>query len=117
LRTRGSVERGWIGVSIQPVTPDMVADLGLDRPAGVLVAQVTRGGPAMRAGLRPGDVIVAVDGKEVETARDVTRRVAAAAPGTTVPLTVWREGQEKTLDVTVRSGEAPVARAAAAPRG
>jgi serine protease Do len=117
LRTRGSVERGWIGVSIQPVTPDMVADLGLDRPTGLLVAQVTRGGPAMRAGLRPGDVIVAVDGKEVETARDVTRKVAAAAPGTTVPLTVWREGQEKTLAVTVRSSEAPVARAAAAPRG
>lgn len=117
LRTHGSVERGWIGVSIQPVTDEMVADLGLDRPSGVFVAQVTRGGPAMRAGVRPGDVIVAVDGKEVESARDVTRPIAAAAPGTTVPLTVWRDGQEKELKVTVRASEAPVARAAGAPRG
>jgi serine protease Do len=117
LRTRGSVERGWIGVSIQPVTPDMVPDLGLDRATGVLIGQVTRGGPAMRAGLRPGDVIVAVDGKAVETPRDVTRPVAAAAPGTTVAVTVWRDGADRTLSVTVGASEAPVARAAAAPRG
>ena len=95
----------------------MVADLGLDRPSGVLVAQVTRGGPAMRAGIRPGDVIVSVDGKEVETARDVTRPIAAAAPGTVVPVTVWRDGEEKALKVTVRPSEAPVARAGGAPRG
>ena len=97
LREHGRVERGWLGISVQ------------DRPAGeagrslsgVLVAAVERNGPALRGGLRPGDVVTAVNGQPVDTARGLIRQIAQAAPGTPVRLTLRRQGREMELDITV----------------
>jgi len=105
LREDGFVERGWIGVSIRPVTEEMAPDLGLRRAEGVLVEQVVRGGPAMRAGVLPGDVVVQVGGREVEGTRSFVRAVADAAPGTELQVTVWREGRERALTLEIGTDE------------
>ncbi|MCC6716447.1 MAG: trypsin-like peptidase domain-containing protein [Acetobacteraceae bacterium] len=94
LRSKGRVERGWLGVSLQDVQQP-------DGPKGVGVAAVERGGPAARGGLRPGDIIVAVNGETVDGARALIRAVAATAPGNRVRLTVRRQGGGVDLTVTV----------------
>jgi len=91
LRSKGRVERGWLGVSLQDV----------QAPAGVGVAAVERNGPAAKGGLKPGDVIVGVNGETVESSRALIRAVAATAPGTTVRLVVRRSGQSVDLSVAV----------------
>ena len=97
LREHGHVERGWLGVSVQD-RPAGEVGRGL---AGVLVASVERNSPALRGGLRPGDVVTAVNGKPVDTARGLIRQIAQAAPGTQVRLTLRRQGREMVLDITV----------------
>ena len=97
LKRDGRVERGWLGVSVQ----DLVAEDGRSRRRGVLVAGVERSSPAGRAGLRQGDVVVAINGDRVETSRALVRTVAAVAPGQTVRLTVLRDGHERELPVQV----------------
>jgi serine protease Do len=99
LEDKGSVERGWIGVSIQPVTPDLAEGLALKEAKGALVAQVVPNSPAEKAGLRQGDVILDFAGKPVNDLRDLTRMVAASDIGKDQSLTVWRQGHEKTLEV------------------
>lgn len=103
LKENGAVRRGWLGVSIQPVTPDIAdaMELGNDTTGGALVAQVSGGTPAMSAGLAAGDVITAVDGDPVKEMRDLPRMIAAREPGDTVDLTVIRDGAEKTVAVTL----------------
>jgi len=91
LRSKGRVERGWLGVSLQDV----------QAPAGVGVAAVERNGPAAKGGLKPGDVIVGVNGETVESSRALIRAVAATAPGKTVRLAVRRSGQSVDLSVAV----------------
>jgi serine protease Do len=93
----GRVERGWLGVSVQ----DLVPEDGRAARRGVLVAGIERNSPAGRAGLRPGDVVVAINGERVETSRALVRNVAAVPPGQTVRLTVLREGRERELPVQV----------------
>jgi len=101
LRATGKVERGWLGVRIQPVTPPIAENLGLDRAKGALVTDVDSDGPAAAAGIQPGDVVIGFDGKPVERSRQLPRLVAAAAAGKEMPLTLWRDGKEMPLKVTI----------------
>ncbi len=101
LQKDGKVDRGWLGVSIQQVTPDLAQAMGLDESHGALVADVTEGAPAAKAGIKSGDVIVAVDGKAINAMRDLPRTVAAIAPGTTTKLDLLRQGKPVKVDVKV----------------
>src|SRR5665213_478939 len=105
LKEHGSVTRGWIGVQIQPVTQDIADSLGLKKAEGALVAEPQAGSPAKQAGIEAGDVITAVDGKQVKDARDLAKRIGALAPKTSVKLTVLHKGSEKTVALTI--GELP----------
>jgi serine protease Do len=116
LKDRGVVTRGWMGVQLQPVTADIADGLGLKEAAGALVAEPQAGSPAAKAGIMSGDVITAANGTAVKDGRDLARQIGAMAPGTTVKLTVWRKGEEKSISLTL--SELPKdreARAAAAP--
>jgi serine protease Do len=97
----GKVTRGLIGVRVGPVQRDAVDELGLKNRDGALVASVSRGGPAAKAGVLPGDVIVAFNGQPVKDSDQLPRLVTATKPGSTVPLRVVRAGQERTLTLTV----------------
>jgi serine protease Do len=97
----GKITRGRIGVQVQPVPREAVEELGLKTREGALVASVSSGSAAAKAGLEPGDVIVGFNGKPVKKNDDLVQMVMATRPGTSVPLRVIREGKEKTLSVTV----------------
>lgn len=101
IKKTGSVERGWLGVQIQPVTKEIAESLNLKQAEGALVANVMAGGPASHSDLRQGDVILSVNGKKVKRYRDVPRMVAAAKPGETLSMTVWRKGKEQSLKLKV----------------
>jgi len=103
LREKGKVTRGWLGVAIQSVTPELAKSFGLDEARGALVAAVTEGGPADKAGIERGDVVTAFNGTPVKDAHDLPAMVAATPVGEQVEVTVLRNGQEKTL--TVKLGE------------
>jgi serine protease Do len=112
LKDHGSVTRGWIGVQIQPVTPEIADSLGLKKTDGALVAEPQADSPAMKAGIEAGDVITAVDGKEVKDARDLAKKIGTLAPKTSVKLTVLHKGSEKTVSLTL--GEMPATKEAKA---
>ncbi len=97
LKDKGSVSRGWIGVQIQNVTQDIADGMGLKSTKGALIAQPQKGAPADAAGLKAGDVIVAVDGARIETPRELARKIAALGPGKTADITYLRGGAEKTV--------------------
>jgi len=99
LRENGAVTRGWIGVKVQPVTRDIAESLGLKEAKGALVAEPQADGPAAKAGIRAGDVITEIDGKPVNDARDLARRIGSNAPGSVVKLTVLQKGSEKTYSL------------------
>src|SRR5277367_5122957 len=99
LNDSGSVSRGWLGVEIQPVTPDLADGLGVKPDTGALVAKETAESPAAKAGVKVGDVIEAVDDKAVTDPRDLARRIAALGPKKTVSLTLMRDGKEQKFDV------------------
>jgi len=101
LWQKGAVTRGWIGVQIQAVTPDLAKSLGLPRPQGALVSEVTEGGPAKKAGIQRGDLIVSFDGKPVEDIMELPRLVANTSIGKEVPVQVLRKGKDLELRVTV----------------
>lgn len=105
LKAGGKVSRGWLGVVIQEVTADLAESFGLDRPRGALVAQVQPDAPAAKAGLQAADVILEFGGRPVENSGDLPRIVGMAKPGSQVPVTVWRKGKARQLNVTV--GELP----------
>lgn len=100
LREFGETRRGWLGVKIQDVTPDVAESLGLTDAAGALVSDVPEG-PARDAGVKAGDIITAFDGVEVEDSRELVRRVADAEVGRAVPITVLREGKSVELSITL----------------
>jgi serine protease Do len=97
----GSIEHGFIGVTIQPVDDQIASAIGLKDAKGALVASVQDGSPAAAADLKPGDVIVKVNGTAVETPRNVSRAIADLAPGDKAELTIWRNGAEVQATVTV----------------
>jgi serine protease Do len=99
LQRHGTVTRGWIGVQIQSINPDIADSLGLKKAEGALVADPQPDGPAAKAGIKAGDVIISVDGDPVKDARELARKVGALAPGTTARLGVWRDGREITVPV------------------
>jgi serine protease Do len=101
LRTKGRVIRGWLGVSIQPVTEALARTYKLKEAKGALIADVIEGSPADKAGLKPDDVVIAVDGREVRDNTDLTSYIASRAPETTVHLKVLRNGVEKDVAVTL----------------
>ena len=100
LRT-GKITRGRIGVSVTPVPREAFEDFGLKDRKGALVAQVPAGGPAAKAGIEPGDVITEYNGRPVATQDELVKMVIATKPGTSVPVKILRNKQEKTLHVTV----------------
>jgi serine protease Do len=101
LRLHGQILRGWIGVSVQDVTPEIADSLELDAPQGALLASVQPGGPAALAGLRRGDVILSFDGHQVATSRELPRMVADEQTGRLVTVVVWHSGARATVAVTI----------------
>jgi serine protease Do len=97
----GQVKRGWLGVHIQGVTDEIAETLGLKQATGALVASVIKGGPAEKAKIQPGDVVLKFDGRDVTEMRRLPRLVADTEVGKKVPIVVWREGKEVRLEVTV----------------
>jgi serine protease Do len=101
LLANGYVERGWLGVQIQAVTDALADSLQLPRARGALVASVTPDSPAARAGVEVGDVILSFNDFEVDAMKDLPRLVADVAPGENVELRVWRQGEQRTLKVSI----------------
>ncbi|MEM5473414.1 Do family serine endopeptidase [Hoeflea sp. AS60] len=107
----GSVERGWLGVQIQPVTSDIAESLGLASAEGALVNDPQKDAPAAKAGIEAGDVVTAVDGETVKDPRDLAKKIGAMDPGKSVEITVWRNG--KSENIKVELGTLPTEMAAA----
>jgi serine protease Do len=101
LLKTGKVQRGRLGVGIQEVSASLAKSFGLDRPMGALVSTVESGGPAEKAGLQPGDVILSFNGKKIETSSDLPPLVAQTKPGAKGELEIWRGGKKQTLGVAV----------------
>ena len=106
LMERGSVVRGWLGVTIQNVDRTLAESFGLDRPQGALVAQVGDDSPAEAAGIEPGDIIVNVDGSDIEVSADLPHVVGLIAPDTKVNMVVIRDGEPTRLRVRIGSLDA-----------
>ena len=106
--TKGGVTRGWLGVEVQDVTPEIADSLGLNSADGVLVAGVLRGGPADQAGIRPGDVLTKVNGKAVGDSASLLGLIAALAPGQSAALEIRR--RQQVLQITVRAEKRPLMR-------
>jgi serine protease Do len=105
LRDFGRAKRGWLGVRIQQVSPDIAESVGLKEPAGAMIAGVNEGGPADKGKLRNGDVVLKFAGQDVKEMRNLPRIVAETEIGKQVPVVIWRDGKEVTLQVSV--GEMP----------
>ena len=101
LQTHGHVTRGKLGVMIQEVNQPLADTFGLDRPRGALVAKVENGGPASAAGLKPGDVILGVNGQQIESSAELPSRIAELEPGTDAKLEVWRDHQARDVKVHI----------------
>ena len=117
LREFGRIRRGWIGVSYQSVTDDIADSFGLDHARGVLVANVVADGPAAKAGIKRNDIIVSFAGQDVPDLRHFPRLVANAAVGSTVDVTVWRQGKETPLKLKIGEQEEPEKQNASAQGG
>jgi serine protease Do len=101
LIDKGHVVRGWLGVQIQDLDSDMAQGFGLDRARGALVSEVIAGSPAEKAGIEAGDIVLEIDGKEIEDYTRLSILVAAYEPGTTVELQVFRDQKMKNIQVTL----------------
>ena len=101
LQAHGHVSRGYLGVNIQSLTPEIAASMGSKETKGAIVASVVPNGPAARGGFTQGDVVLAINGKSVEDSRDLTRRVAGIPAGANATFTISRNGTAKTLTVKI----------------
>jgi serine protease Do len=101
LMTSGTVDRGWLGVQIQQVNQDIAESLGLSGTKGALVSDAQDDGPGKAAGIKAGDVIIAVDGKTVDGPRELARMIGNTAPGKEVDVTIWRGGKSQEVKVTL----------------
>ncbi len=102
MRAGGAVRRGWLGVRIQEVTQELAESLGLEKGRGALIAGMNDGGPAQKAGIQNGDVVLTFDGRPVPDSRALPRMVADAQIGKSVNVEILRRGQKRTLPVTVQ---------------
>jgi Do/DeqQ family serine protease len=109
LINSGKVERGHLGIAIQPVTPEIAGKLNLAETRGVIVENVAADGAAARAGIRPGDILVAFNGQPITDGNTLRNQVAASRPGTQVDITVLRDGREQSIRVTLGEYKPPVA--------
>jgi Do/DeqQ family serine protease len=114
LSSKGSVRRGWLGVEIQPLTPELAESFGVKGERGVLVNRVTPRSPAERAGLRGGDIVTVFQGKKVSAQKELQRQIASTPPGTAVGIEILREG--KRASVTAQLAEMEGRGAPQAPR-
>ncbi|WP_338722984.1 Do family serine endopeptidase [Devosia sp. XK-2] len=106
----GTVTRGYLGVSIQDVSKDIADSVGLSNARGAIVREPTEDGPAGAAGVKSGDIILKVDGEQIDDALDLSRTIASKAPDSTVDLTIWRDGAETSIQVQLQQlDEAAVA--------
>jgi len=105
INSKGRVTRGWLGVSIQPLTAELAKSFNAKDTKGVLISDVIGESPAAKAGLKPGDILLEFDGKKVEAPADLQRTVGLAQPGQEAKMKVWRDQGEKTIDIKI--GEAP----------
>ena len=105
LKEKGRYSRSWIGIRIQPMTPELAETYGLKKPEGALVSEVVEGGPAEDAKLEDGDLIIELNGKSVRSSSDLPLFASLAGVGKTVPLVVLRDGKRKKLKITL--GEFP----------
>ena len=101
LQAHGKVSRGYLGAEIESMTPEIAAAMGLKEEKGAIVANVVPNGPAAKAGFEQGDVVTAINGKPLEDSKDLVRRVGLAVAGTTTDFSVLRQGQSKTIKVTI----------------
>ncbi|MCL2590144.1 MAG: DegQ family serine endoprotease [Betaproteobacteria bacterium] len=115
LIQHGRVQRGRLGVYIQGMSPELAPSFNLDAPRGALVAQVEAGSSAARAGLKPGDIVLKVDGKEVNETNELPRLIGDKQPGSKIKLEIWREG--KSREVTAVLDELPQEETAQSPSG
>ena len=115
LQKYGKVSRGRLGVTIQGVTQELADSFGLKKPKGALVAAVEPKSPAEKAGIKTGDIILAVDGRDIENSIELPRVIGESRPGTQVKLKVWRQGETK--DLTASLGEMPAEKVARADTG
>jgi serine protease Do len=99
LQAKGHVTRGWLGVQVQAVTPEIAESLGLKEAKGALVSAPAEGGPAAAAGMKRADVILTIAGEEIKDNRHLARKVSEIAPDTTVQVAIMRSGQLRTLDI------------------
>lgn len=112
LKSDGVVERGWLGVNIQALSDDIAMSLGLNKTDGALISDVRPDGPAAKAGIQIGDVILNVNGEAIETLRELPRVIAETDPGSEAEITVWRNGKSRMIEVEI--GTLPEARKVAA---
>jgi serine protease Do len=112
LLAKGKVSRGWLGVSIQPLTQELAKSFGAKDTKGVLISDVVPDSPAAKAGIKAGDIVLQFDGKKTESPADLQRGVGLTSPGNDAKVTIWRDQAERT--VTVKIGEAPDERQARA---
>jgi serine protease Do len=109
----GKVTRGWLGVSVQPVTPEIAQVFHLQGEArGALIGDVTKQSPAEKAGLKPGDIVLSLNGSDIRDSRDLSLKVSRMAPGNTAKLKVFRDGKQS--DVAVVLGDVPADKEVAA---
>ncbi len=101
LKAHGKVTRGWLGVQIQSVTPEIASTLGDKNLKGAIVASIVPGSPAAKAGFQAGDLVLAMNGQAIDDSRVLTRRVGALAAGSKATFTVMRSGQQKTLTASI----------------
>jgi serine protease Do len=107
LKKSGAVTRGWLGVNIQSLNDDSAEALGLSHTSGALVGEVIDASPAQRAGIKQGDVVLKMNGTQIKDNKDLSRKVAALQVGQSAAFTLWREGRETSVNVTIakRPGE------------
>jgi serine protease Do len=106
LKDHGSVARGWLGVQIQPLTPDMASSLGMPDSKGTIVASVIDDSPAQRAGFQQGDVILSMNGQQVTDSRDLTRKVANVRAGDRANFVIVRDGMRRNISATIDKRDA-----------
>ncbi len=116
LKQQGHIERGWLGVAIQELTPDLTQGLGLKSSQGALISSVQEDSPAAAAGLKAGDVVLDFGGNAIASPKDLSRVVAETPHGTSVPVKIWRNNAEQKVEVKIAELKEDVA-SAAAPTG